>query len=168
MKTVYKTPIFSLVEEKIEGRTFVKLDSPDWVNVVPLNEKNEILFIKQFRHGTQELTLETPGGLIDSGDASPEAAARRELLEETGYSSGEWEELGWVYANPAYQNNRCTFFLARNIKKTAELKLDEDEKIHEMLFIPEKEALRMLRSNQIIHSIIVANLSSYFLKKGLV
>ena len=66
---------------------FFVLEGADWVNVVALTDAGEMLFVRQWRHGTEEETLEIPGGCVDPDDASPLAAAQRELREETGYVS---------------------------------------------------------------------------------
>jgi 8-oxo-dGTP pyrophosphatase MutT (NUDIX family) len=72
--------------------------------------------------------LELPGGVIDHGE-TPLAAAKRELLEETGYSSTEWEFVGSMFANPARQTNRVHTFIARNIKAGRAQQLDASEEI---------------------------------------
>jgi 8-oxo-dGTP pyrophosphatase MutT (NUDIX family) len=163
MKEIYKTKIFTIFEEEKNGHDVVRIDSPDWVNIIAFNENDDILFIKQYRHGTQEETLEIPGGLIDKTDETPLDAAKRELLEETGYSASKWEENGEVLANPAYQNNTCFFFIAKDVKKTHEQNFDTDENITETFFIPKKKVFKMLKNGEISHSIIYANLAKYFL-----
>ena len=165
MKTIYDTPIFKILEDQYEGHSVIRIDSPNWVNILAFNENDELLLIKQYRHGTQSIVLETPGGLIDPSDKSPLEAAKRELQEETGYTTDAWKELSWVYANPAYQNNKCYFFVAKNIKKTSEQKLDPDERICEIFFAPIDEVKQMLKTGDIRHSIIYANLATYFIKE---
>jgi ADP-ribose pyrophosphatase len=165
MKTIYRNSIFKIIEDEYEGHKIVRLNSPDWVNVLAFNEKNELLLIKQYRHGTKSIILETPGGLIDEKDSSPLEAAKRELEEETGYTSTDWQCIGEVLANPAYQNNKCYFFIAKNIKKTCDQKLDIDERIYEILFSKLSTVKEMLLSGEINHSIVFANISNYFLKK---
>ena len=102
------------------------LDMPDWVNVVAITENNDIVLVRQHRFGTQEGSLEIPGGLIDDGEA-PLEAAKRELLEETGYSSERWESVGWTHPNPAIQGNRLHTFVARGCKLTHAIALDPME-----------------------------------------
>jgi len=167
MKVIYDTPIFKILEDDFEGHSVIRLDSPDWANVLAFNNKNELLFIRQYRHGTQETTLETPGGLIDERDKTPLDAAKRELFEETGYTSEKWEEMSHVYANPAFQNNRCFFFIARDIKKTGTPDPDLDERISDIFFSPLPEVYKMLKDGTITHSIIYANLATYFIKHEL-
>ena len=93
---------------------FYVLEAPAWINVVPVTRDGQVVMIRQYRHGTREITLEIPGGMTDPGDTSPAAAARRELREETGYDCEELVELGALAPNPAIQDNRIYTFLARD------------------------------------------------------
>ena len=79
---------------------FYIMESSDWVNVIPITPQNEVLLVRQFRHGIKEITLEIPGGIVEKGDA-PIETARKELSEETGYRSAEMILLGDVHPNPA-------------------------------------------------------------------
>ncbi|MCU0586279.1 MAG: NUDIX hydrolase [Desulfobacterales bacterium] len=83
--------------------------------MIPLTPGREVVLIRQYRHGTREVTLEIPGGILEAGD-TPSAAARRELGEETGYAAAEMISLGCVHPNPAFLENRCHTFLARNAR----------------------------------------------------
>ena len=78
---------------------------PDWCNVVTETADGQLVLVWQYRHGTDELSLEVPGGVIDPGE-EPIDAARRELKEETGYEAESFELLSVVQPNPALQNNR--------------------------------------------------------------
>ena len=98
--------------------TATVLEAPDWVNVVALTPEGKLVMVRQYRFGTGEITLEIPAGIIDEGEDSQQAAAR-ELLEETGFSSSAWEYLGWIHPNPAFLNNRCHHWLARDVAQTA-------------------------------------------------
>ena len=106
----------------------VVLESSDWVNVVALTPEEKLVLVSQYRFGVQHTTLEIPAGLVEPGE-TPEQAARRELAEETGYTSDEWEYLGWVDANPAFLNNHCHLFLAKNARQTRPLHLDRGENL---------------------------------------
>lgn len=110
---------------------FVTLALPNWVTIIPLIEKEDggrgFLMERQYRHGSESVTLEFPAGLVEEGE-SAEDAARREFMEETGYE-GEMEELCSFNPNPAFMTNTQTIFLARNLRKTASQSLDENEEI---------------------------------------
>src|SRR5512135_927580 len=111
---------------------FYIIESRDWVNIIPVTAGQQVVMIRQYRHGSREVTLEVPGGLTDTGD-TPEAAATRELLEETGYQSEVWTKIGEVNPNPALFNNRCHTYLAQNVKKMKDLALDQTEDIEVVL-----------------------------------
>jgi len=114
--------IFSLREERRESpRTgkehgFFIIDSPCWVNVVALTPDRQMILIEQYRHGSNTVELEIPGGMMEASDASPEAAGGRELTEETGYQGDQPVLIGEVFPNPAIQTNRCFTVLALNCR----------------------------------------------------
>lgn len=96
---------------------FYVLEAPDWINLIPLTKDGQVVMIEQYRHGSSQVTLEIPGGMVDEGE-SPRDTAARELLEETGYRARTVSLLGKTRPNPAIQNNwlhtfvaeDCTFF----------------------------------------------------------
>lgn len=104
------------------------LQAQDWVNVVALTPEGKVLVVYQYRFGTQRVTTEIPAGIIEDGETSHEAAIR-ELKEETGYTSDEWEYLGYVEPNPAFLDNRCHHWLARNAERTQPPEPDEGENV---------------------------------------
>jgi 8-oxo-dGTP pyrophosphatase MutT (NUDIX family) len=104
------------------------LESGDWVNVVALTKEGKIVTVEQYRFGTGKVSLEVPAGVVDPGE-SPLETAKRELLEETGYSSDNWTSLGNVEANPAFLDNHCHFWLAEDAVLAGGQSLDEGEDI---------------------------------------
>ena len=135
------------------------LDQPNWVNVIPLTDDDHVVMIEQWRHGTRSVHLETPGGLMDPGE-TPEACARRELREETGYEAGDLKLLGVTHPNPALQNNHQYYVLARHCRRVGPPQLDHAEDIHVRL-IPRTDLPRLIREGQITHGIVIAGF--YFL-----
>jgi ADP-ribose pyrophosphatase len=160
--------IFDLrMDRSVSPRTgaahdFIVLESAPWVNVIALTEREEVVLIRQYRHGTREVTLEIPGGLVDAGE-EPMAAAKRELLEETGYRGEEWIDLGYVHPNPAIQNNRCHTFLALGAKPAVEQSLDDKEDIA-VLLNPLADIPRLIRRGEIIHSLVICAFWRFFME----
>ncbi len=139
--------------DKKESSFFV-IESPDWVNVIAVTKDEQVVLIEQFRHGLAETILEIPGGLIDNGE-EPEAAAKRELLEETGYSSENFIFLGKSHPNPAIQNNTVYFFLAADCEKTGETSFDEHESVLTKI-VSLEEAKNLIANGIITHSLVIA------------
>ena len=140
-------------------RSFFVLESNDWVNVIPLTPEGEVVLVRQFRFGTEEVTLEIPGGIVEA-DQSPFQAAKNELLEETGYQAKEWEYLGFVFPNPAFLNNRCHTFLAKGVKKVAEIRPEESEEL-EVLKIPFEEIEPLIAGKKISHTLVISAFHLY-------
>lgn len=116
-ETICRCPIFDVERTRFAPpsggpvRDAYAIAAPDWITVIPVTSDRRIVLVRQYRFGTGEITLETPGGMCD-GAEEPERTARRELVEETGYEAGEIVRLGWVHPNPAIQSNRCHAFVA--------------------------------------------------------
>jgi 8-oxo-dGTP pyrophosphatase MutT (NUDIX family) len=136
------------------------MDSADWVNIVPVTPHGHLLLIRQFRHGTESMVWEIPGGLMDPIDEGPKQAAYRELLEETGYEAERVTCLGVVHPNPAIQNNLCHTFLAENVRPIQTQRLDTSEDI-EVSEVPWAEVLKMIGRGEITHSLVLAALFWY-------
>ena len=141
---------------------FYVLESPEWVNVIPLTGQEEVVLVRQYRHGIRQVTLEIPGGLVEQG-GSPSETARRELLEETGYRASEMILIGSVHANPAFMNNLCYTYLARNVSLSGAQEQDEKEDI-EIVVKPLKEIPRLIRDGEITHSLILAAFYRFYME----
>jgi ADP-ribose pyrophosphatase len=134
---------------------FYILSTRDWINIIAVTEDQKVCFVSQYRHGSGEVGLETPGGALDPKDASPLEAAQRELLEETGHTAKEWHFLGKVQPNPAILDNHCHFFLALGAKRVSELNLDEAEEL-EVVNLPLGEVEKLIQEGKIQHALVVA------------
>jgi len=138
---------------------FYVLESPDWVNIVAVTDSQEIVLINQFRHGICGTVLEIPGGMIDDGE-EPKLSAQRELLEETGYTSNEFIEIGRVHPNPALFDNLCYTFLAKSAKKIREPEFEGTEDIETILY-PSKDIMELIQKGEITHSLVLNALFFY-------
>ena len=133
---------------------FFVLESGDWINIIPLTARDEVVMIEQYRHGSEEVTLEIPGGMVDAGE-SPQAAAAREMLEETGYAAtGEVVFLGKVRPNPALHNNWIHTFLARDVSLRQKPVIESTE--HTVVrLVPLADIPRLIRDGSINHALVV-------------
>ncbi len=135
---------------------FFVLDSPDWVNVVAITSRGEVVLVEQFRHGTDTVTIEVPSGLVDPGE-DPLTAAKRELAEETGYVSDRWVHLGTTDPNPAFLGNKLDTYLAINARHEVETDFDAHEDIA-VRTAPFVETLAMIDRGEIGHSLAIVAL----------
>jgi 8-oxo-dGTP pyrophosphatase MutT (NUDIX family) len=150
----FSTRIFTLASRREGTARFYRIECPDWINVIPLTPAGEVVFVRQFRHGIGAETLEVPGGQMDPGDPSPLEAARRELLEETGYAADDWAPLGWVHPNPALITNRCHSFVVRGVRPVAPIRNDADERT-EVELAPLAAVPELIRSGRITHGLVL-------------
>jgi 8-oxo-dGTP pyrophosphatase MutT (NUDIX family) len=136
---------------------FFVLDAANWVNVVALTPEGNMILIEQYRHGSETVELEIPGGVIDPEDPSPVAAGCRELREETGYVGENARLIGDVFPNPAIMRNNCYTVLIENCRKTSGLDFDAGEDIATRL-IPADQVAPLAFEGKIRHSLVIAAL----------
>lgn len=137
------------------------LEAPDWVNVIAITARRDVVCVRQWRHGIREETLEIPGGVVEKGD-SLEEAARRELLEETGYKAESFLCLGYTFPNPAIQDNRCYTFVAMNAFPDKDPQPDAMEDI-EVVTYPLDDVPGLVEQGRISHALIIAAFWKFFL-----
>lgn len=136
------------------------LDSQDWVNVVALTPGRETVLVKQFRFGSGSVTIEIPGGVIDPGEEHDQAA-KRELKEETGFTSDKWTYLGATEPNPAILNNLCHHWLAEDVILAHETALDDGEDIT-VITASIAELKEAVNSGRLRHALALAGLTKVF------
>ena len=157
---VYECRIFSLRRDRSRfsrddaEHEFHVLESPDWCNIIPLTADEHVVMVRQFRHGLRAYTLEVPGGMIDADDPSPLVAARREMVEESGYESDRVEPLGVVHPNPAIQTNRCHSFVAYEVERRHVPSFDSTEET-EVVLVPLTRIPELMRSGEITHALVI-------------
>ncbi len=158
------TPIFDLSRRRSRHprrgtRDFYVLNAPAWVNIIPLTADGRIVFVRQWRHGISELTLEIPGGMVDPGEM-PKAAARREMREECGFDSRRIVSLGRVHPNPAIQPNWCYTFLAldAHISGSPEPAADEET---EVVMVARQRVAGLIASGKITHALVIAGFALF-------
>ena len=139
---------------------FYVIQTRDWVNVVPVTERHEIVLVKQFRFGVKRNSWEIPGGVMEPGE-DPLEAGLREMAEETGYTTESARLLGSVRPNPAIQSNTCHFVVAERVRLNATLDWDEHEEIVAKAF-PIDEVYEMVRQGEIYHSLALNALLLFY------
>ena len=130
------------------------LERPDAAIIFPLTREGEVVLVRQYRPPLERMELGLPAGLVEEGEET-EAAARRELAEETGYSGGEWEPLGSLASSPSLKDNWAYLFLARGVERTAAPDPDEHELV-ETVSVPVEELLGLIQGGEIVSSSGVA------------
>lgn len=138
----------------------VVLESNDSVTVIALTARQEIVMVRQLRFGTGRESLELPGGLVDDGEGH-EQAAKRELLEETGYGQGKWRYLGRIDSNPVYMNSEVHQWLVSDVQFVQKQQLDEAEHV-EVVCVPIDQLKNLAQSGRISHPHTISTLSRVF------
>ena len=155
--------IFKLRSDvKISPRTgkehdFFVLDSVNWVNVIAVTPDRQLVMVEQYRHGSNTVELEIPGGMMDAGETDPVATAVRELREETGYAGEHARLLGKIHSNPAILSNVTYTVLIENCRLQHGVEFDSGEDLITRL-VPVAEIPKLVADEKIGHSLVVVAL----------
>ena len=159
-------------DRKVSPRTqaehdFFVIDCANWVNIIAITPEQQIVMVEQYRHGSNTVELEIPGGMIDKKDASPVVAGTRELREETGYEGRNARILGEIFPNPAIMNNTCYTVLVEDCTLVHPVEFDSGEDLITRL-VPVADLPRLVAEKKIGHSLVTVALYHFDLwQRGL-
>jgi 8-oxo-dGTP pyrophosphatase MutT (NUDIX family) len=147
---------------KISPRTgkehyFFVLDSVNWVNIIAVTPDQQLVMVEQYRHGSNTVELEIPGGMMDADETDPVATAVRELREETGYEGENARVLGKIHSNPAILSNVTYTVLIENCRPQHAVEFDHGEDLLTRL-VPVLEIPKLVADEEISHSLVVVAL----------
>lgn len=139
---------------------FYILEYPDWVNVIAITDDGQFVMERQYRHGLGKTCFEIPAGVIEKGE-TPLEAAKRELMEETGYGEGEWKEIMSVSGNSSTTNNISHCFVANGVKKIGMQHLDRTEDL-EVVLLDRSQVWDLMVNDQVKQALMAAPLWRFF------
>lgn len=154
---------------KVSPRTgrehdFYVIDSVNWVNVVAVTPDEKLVMVEQYRHGSNTVELEIPGGMMDPGEALPVATGLRELREETGYEGENARILSEIFANPAIMSNTCYTVLVENCRLRHAVEFDHGEDLVTRL-VPIADLPGLVAGGKIRHPLVVVALYQFELAR---
>lgn len=163
---LFKRPWLTVRKDRLQlpdGRIhdeYYVLEYPTWVNIIALTKEGKFVMVEQYRHGLDDIFTELVAGVAEPGE-EPLTAARRELMEETGYGNGKWELLTVISGNPGSTNNLTYCYIARDVDPIGERHLDATEDINVKL-LSREEVYSMLMRDEIKQALMAAPLWKYF------
>jgi len=166
MQYVLKSPWLSVRKDHVllpngtELDDFYVLEYRHWVCIIAVTTEGKYLIEKQYRHGINQECYELCAGIVEK-DEDPLVAAKRELLEETGYTSDEWTYLGKAAPNASAMTNFCYCYIAKNVKKVDTQHLDSSEDIT-VLEVSKDKLIELMKSEAIVEADMLAGLWKYF------
>lgn len=164
-RTLFSSPVMDLITSRVHckrtgmERDFYKLEFGSWVNIIACTSDNDILLIRQYRYGSDQVELEIPGGAVNENEP-PLQAGLRELLEETGYQGENGRIIGRVCPNPAIQGNSCYTVLVENVQKIHEPEFDDMEDIT-VAAVQEAEVFNLVKNGELNHGLVLNGLMFY-------
>lgn len=144
---------------------FYVLEYPDWVNVIAITEDGKFVMERQYRHGLGKTCFEIPAGVIEEGE-DPLDAAKRELMEETGYGEGKWRKIMTISGNSSTTDNLSHCYVAEGVRKISGQHLDSTEDL-EIVLLDTAQVKDLMVNDQIKQSLMAAPLWRYFSEQGL-
>ena len=164
-EVIFSSDWFSLVAKKFERgpSPYYAVEGPECVTVLAVKDDGKIILVNQFRQTLGKNTMELPGGHIDPGE-TPADAAKRELLEETGYSCSEITYMGKLYADTGRLSNEVNYFLATQLKRES-YKIEDESVVTE---ISPEDLRAMIFNGEFAHSQDIACIMLAFQKHGLI
>jgi len=136
---------------------FYVIDCVNWVNVIATTPDQQLVMIDQYRHGSNTVELEIPGGMMDAGETSPVVTGVRELREETGYEGQNARLIGEIFPNPAIMSNTCHTVLMENCELKHPTEFDHSEDLITRL-VPIAQIPKLIADGKIRHSLVVVAL----------
>ncbi len=161
LETSYFRPRFRIDKCELGNGKFLDatiFEFRSWANVVALTKNEEVVLIQQYRHGIQDVLWEFPGGVVEDGE-DPLEGAKRELLEETGYTASKMIEVARLYPNPALQTNTLYGYLALDAERVMDQSLDAGEDI-DVHLVPLDDLVEMAKRGNFPHALMTAVLFS--------